>query len=67
MFYIIYYRCNARIKDLKEFENLKDLSDWFIQQQQLEPTMIIGIYDGKTKYEETEKVTNAIMKAIYKY
>ena len=64
MFYVVYYRCEARVKDLKEFKDLEELSEWLTRRQKLEPTMIFGIYNKDVKISEVEKTQNDLMEFI---
>lgn len=65
MFYVVYYRCKARVRDLRAFKNLEELSEWFTRQQKLEPTIIIGIYDKYSTVGEMEKIQDGVMAFIH--
>ena len=65
MYYVVYYRCEAGVTDLRAgFKTMEELSEWFTRQQKLEPTIIIGIYDKDTKFGDIEKDQNNVMKFI---
>ena len=64
--YVVYYRCEAEVTDLRKFENEIEFIDWFRNQLRLEPTIIIGIYGESSTYGDAEKDTERIMKFIKK-
>lgn len=54
MICVLYWRCEAKVTDLRTFSDDAEFTDWFRRQLKLEPTAIIGIYDRETELKEME-------------
>ena len=64
MMYVVYFRCEANVTDLRVFKDSEEFIDWLKRQMKLEPTVIIGIYDDDTTYAETEEDRERIMEYV---
>ncbi len=53
--YVIYWRVEPNVVDMRKFKNLEELADWLFGALKFEPIALVGIYNGDTTIEEVKK------------
>ena len=53
--YVIYWRVEANVVDMRQFKNLEELAQWLFDSLKFEPIALVGIYDGGTEIGKVEK------------
>ena len=48
---VIYWRCEAKVFDIREFKDGNEFTEWFERQLKIEPTIIVNIDDANERWK----------------
>ena len=59
---VVYWRCEAKVLDMRMIKDMNELIDWICRQQEIETICVIGVYNKDDKWVEAEKAVDAFKK-----